>query len=117
VRPTLREVLANSHIAAVAIVVLLVWSVSSGVPAVGRPLLAVVSYFGQMVAIHYNPSVYDVGDLSVFYWFSQISTITDFLEAVILFTAAWALSRWAYKMGMCRSLIECRARLARRNND
>jgi hypothetical protein len=116
VKPTLREVLADTHIAAVAIVLLLTWSLSSGVRAVGRPLLTVVSFFAQMVAIRLNPSVYDVGDLSLGYWLSQIPTITDFLDAVISLSAAWALSRWVYKVAPLRSLSECYIRLRRRNH-
>jgi hypothetical protein len=69
-----------------------------------------------MVAIRYNPSVYDVGDFSLGQWLSQIPRITDFLDAVISLSAAWVLSRWVYKAAPFRSLSECRIRLRRRNH-
>ena len=54
-RPTLREVLADSHIAAVAIVVLLICSVDSGVRAIGPPILSIVDFLVMMVAIRGIP--------------------------------------------------------------
>jgi hypothetical protein len=111
-RPALREVLADSQIAAVAIAILLVWSLNSGVRAIGPPLLSVVNFLVTMVAIRDIPSGFYTFSLG--YWLTQISTFTHFLDAVISLSAAWVLSRWVYKLGPCRSLIECRARLARR---
>ena len=113
-RPTLREALADSHIAAVAIVILLIWSADSGVRAIGPPILSVVGFLVSMAAIRDIP--YGFGTFSLGYWLMQITTFTHFLDAVISLSAACVLSRWVYKMGPCRSLIECRVRLARKNN-
>jgi hypothetical protein len=114
VRPTLREVLADSHIAAVAIAVLLIWSLDSGVRAIGPPILSVVGFLVTVVAIRDIP--YGFGTFSLGYWFSQIPTFIHFLNAVISLSAAWVLSRWVYKVAPFRSLIECRVTLARRNH-
>jgi hypothetical protein len=114
VRPTLREVLAESHIAAVAIVLLLIWSLDSGLRAVARPILSVVEFLITLVAIRDIP--YGFGTQSLGYWLSQAPAFTHFLNALVCLGAAWGLSRWAYRVGPCRSLIECRERLARRNH-
>ena len=113
-RPTLREVLADSHIAAVAIAVLLIWSLDSGVRAIGPPFLSVVGFLVTMAAIRDIPSGF--GTFSLGYWLSQIPTIIHFLDAVISLSGAWVLSHWVYKMAPCRSLSNCRVRLARRNH-
>jgi hypothetical protein len=114
VRPTLRAILADSHIAAVAIVVLLIWSVDSGVRAIGPPILSVFSFLVTMVAIRNIP--YGFGIFSLGSLLSQVPAFTHFLDAVVSLSAAWVLSRWVYKVGPCRSLVECRARLARRSH-
>jgi hypothetical protein len=107
--------LADSYIAAIAIAVLLIWSLDSGVRAIGPPILSTVDFLVTMVAIRGIP--FGSGTFSLVYLISQIPTLTHFLDAVVTLSAAWVLSRWVYKMGPCRSLIECRARLARRNHD
>jgi hypothetical protein len=114
VRPMLREVLADSHIAAVTIAVLLIWSLDSGVRAVGPLILSVVGFLVNVVAIRDIP--YGSGTFSLSYWLTKIPIFTYFLGAVLSLGAAWTLSRWVYQKGPIRSLIECRARLARRNH-
>jgi hypothetical protein len=114
VRPTLRKALADSHIAAVTIVVLLIWSVDSGVRAIAPPILSVFGFLVTMVAIRDIP--YGFGIFSSGSWLSQVPAFTHFLDAVVRLTAAWVLSRWVYKVGPCRSLIECRERFARGNH-
>ena len=113
-RPTLREVLADSHIAAVAIAVLLIWSLDAGVRAIGPQLLSAFGFLVTVVAIRGIP--YGFGTFSLGYWLRLIPTIDHFVDAVIRFCAAWALSRWVYKLAICRSLSECRVKLARRNH-
>ena len=113
-RLTLREVLAGSHIAAVAIVLLLIRSLDSGFRAIGRPIFSVFDFLITLVAIRDIP--YGFGTHSLGYWLSQAPTITHFLNAAVSLSAAWGLSRWVYSVGPCRSLIECRAKLARRKH-
>jgi len=112
VRLTLREVLADSHIAAVAIMLLLIRSLDSGFRAIGRPIFSLFDFLITLVAIRDIP--YAFGPHSLGYWLSQAPTFTHFLNAVVSLSAAWALSLWVYRVGPCRSLIECRAKLARR---
>ena len=114
-RSTLRKALADSHIAAVAIVILLIWALDSGARAIGPPVLSILELLITMVAIRGVP--YGSGSFSLAYLISEIPTLTHILDAAISLGAAWVLARWVYKMGPCQSLIECRARLARRNHD
>src|ERR1700692_3381076 len=51
VRLPLRQILAESHIAAIAIAVLLLRSFESGVHGLGAPLFVVVEFFVSVVAI------------------------------------------------------------------
>lgn len=50
-RPTFREVLVDSHIAAVAIAVLLVWSIDSGVKALVSLLILAFEFSDGVVTI------------------------------------------------------------------
>ena len=113
-KPTLREVLADSHIAAVSILLLLVWSLGTAFRAIGPSILSIVDFLITGVAIRDIP--YGFGNYTWRYWLSQVPTFTQFLNAVVSLRVAWGLSRWLYKVGPCRSLIECRARLARRKH-
>jgi hypothetical protein len=114
VRPTLRELLADSHIAAVAIVVLLILALDSGVRAIGRPLISLADFLVNVAAISGLP--YGFGFFSLGYWLPQIPTFTHIINAVSCASAAWVLSIWVYKLGPLRSLTQCRSRLARRNH-
>ncbi len=105
----LRKTIADAHIAAVAIAVLLVWSLGSGIAALARPLLLVPGFVIDVLVIHSVSFNWFVGG------FVLIPTLQGLLSAVTSFGAAWLLSRWVYGVGPFRSLIECRTRLARRN--
>ena len=50
-RTSLRQILADSHVSAVAIVVLLIWSLGFLIDAVWNPILQAVSYLATAVAI------------------------------------------------------------------
>jgi hypothetical protein len=112
VRPPLREILANSHIPAVAIAVLLLWSLSWGFQALWSPLLRAAGFLFTAVAI------LDIPYFS-FTTADRLMLTTTFLflfNAFISLAAAWLLSRWVYGMGPLRSLSKYRTRLARRNH-
>ena len=113
-QPALRQVLADSYVAAVAIVVLLVWALDSGVRAIGPPILSLVGFFVNTVAIRSIP--YGTATFSLDYWLRQLPAFDHLVDAVIKLSAAWALSRWVYKVGPLRTLTECRLKVARRNH-
>jgi hypothetical protein len=111
-KPSLRELLAESHIAAVAIAVLLLWSLDSGFQALWRPLSHVLGFLFTAVAI------LDMPDFS-FGLEERVILITTFfylLAALISLAAAWLLSHWVYGRSPLRSLSTYRAKLTRSKN-
>jgi hypothetical protein len=114
VKRSFRDVLADSHVAAVAIGVLLLWSLKSGVQAFERPLFHFVYFLVNVVAIRGIP--YGSGSFTSGEWLEWLHTFTDFLSAVTCFAVCWFVSRWVYGVGPFRSLSTLRMRLARRND-
>jgi hypothetical protein len=110
VKPALREIVGSSYIAAVAIAVLLLWTIESVARAVGPLLVFVVDFFSRALAIRGIPT-YSEG-----YWLILVFTLGYFLNAVFSLIAAWILSRWVYKASPFSSLSQCRARFERRNH-
>lgn len=114
VKPSLREILADSHISLVAIAVLLFRSLDSAFWALWGPLSRAVSFLFTAVAILDIP------------YFSHTLTLTDRLTLFITFSylfnsfvylaAAGLLSRWVYGVGPLRSLSKYRTSLARRSH-
>jgi F0F1-type ATP synthase assembly protein I len=114
VKTSFREILAESHISAVAIVVLLLWSLDSTVKALWGPLSAAARFLFTVVAIldipYHSPALARVDRLM---W---IATGFNLFNASMSLAAAWLLSRWAYGVGPLRSLSKYRANTARRNH-
>jgi hypothetical protein len=107
----LREVLAESHIAAVAIAMLLFWSVSLVLWGLEAPLYRIGGFLVTAVAIHDVP--YDS-----FTGADRVMLLTMglyFFYALTYFIAAWALSRWVCDMGPLAGLKKTRTRLQRRD--
>ncbi len=115
VRPSLRKVLADSHVSAVAVAVLLFWSLDSAFWALWGPLYRAASFLFTAVAILDIP------------YFSRTLTFADrsmlFVTFLYLFysfaylAAAGLLSRWVYGTGPFRSLSKYyRTGLPRRNH-
>jgi len=112
-KPSLRKILADSHIAAIAIAVLLFWMLSSAFRAPWDPLSRAADFLFTAVAIGgvpYIPSKLDFADRLMLF-----TTVTYFFTALISFGVAWLLSRWVYRVGPFRSLSNYRTQLVRRN--
>jgi hypothetical protein len=107
---SVRRVLAESHVAAVAIAVLVVWSLDWGVRASARPVFGLADFVINVIAIRGIP--YGSG---TFYWGPWITPLTYAFSSIIYFIAASILSRWVFGIGPFRSLRECCAKLVRRN--
>ena len=100
---SLRQILADSHVAAVAIALLLLWSLDGLVDALWVPLSRAIEFLVTAVAILDVP------------YFSRILTTADRLNLLVVggylysalasFFAAWVLSHWVYGAGPLRSLI------------
>jgi hypothetical protein len=108
VRPSLRKVLAESYVAAVAIAVLLLWTIVSVVRALGPLVLSGVSFFVRALAIRGIPT-YSEG-----YWLGLALKSGNLLDAVFFLIPAWLLSRWVYETSPFKGLSQCRNRLERR---
>jgi len=111
-RPSLRTVLADSHIAAVAVAVLLVWSLDQGFRALAGPFFRVTDFIVNAVAIlgiPYFSWTFDerVGlGIALAYVFS----------AIVNLAGAWLLSRWVYGTGPLQALSKYRSRLPQGKN-
>jgi len=114
VRPTLREALADSHIAAVAIAVLLVWSLDSGVRALWPPLVRGAEFLVVVVAIRGIP--YGSGNFTLGDWIMLVPTLAYLFSAIITLGAAWSVSHWVYGTGPLCGLSKSRTSLARRTH-
>lgn len=113
INPRLRNILAESHISAIAIAVLLLWSISSAFLALGRPFMAVVDYVVIAVAILGIPFS---GPITLADKVMLFITGQYLLSASISFAGACVLSRWVYGMGPLRSLSGLRSAMLRKGN-
>ena len=113
-KPSLREMLANSYVAAVAIVALLIWSFDWVLDAFWDPILSAVSFLVTAVAVlglPYIPPQFSFSQRGML-----ISTCFSLFNALTCLAAAWLLSRWVYGMGPLRSLRSYGQRLVRSNH-
>lgn len=99
---SLRQTLADSHIAAVTIALLLLWSLDNLFHALWEPFSRAIGFLFTAVAIFDVP------------YFSPILTTADRLNLIVVagylysafvsFLAACVLSHWVYDTGPLRSL-------------
>jgi hypothetical protein len=113
VKTSFRQILADSHVSAVAIVVLLLWSLDYLLDAVWDPTLQAVSYLATAAAILGlpTPPLFTFARRTIL-----ITSIAYVIYALISFAAAWFLARWVYGAGPLSSLKSYRERLARRSH-
>jgi hypothetical protein len=114
VKSTLREVLADSHVPAFAVAVLLLWSLDAGFKALWIPLSPAATVLLTAVAIFDIP--YFSPKLTLADRFILITTFSYLWGSLICFAAAWLLSRWVYGVGPLRTLSAYRSRLTRRGD-
>jgi hypothetical protein len=105
VKPSLRKILAESHVSAVAIAVLLFWSLDYAFWALWHPFSAAI------LVIPSFPHTLHIADP-----FSLFLTFSYLFNSLVCLAAAGNLSHWVYGMGPLRSLSKYRATLARRNH-
>jgi hypothetical protein len=99
---SLRQVLVDSHIAAVTIAVLLLWTIDGAFRALWGPVSRVVGFLFTAVAILDIP--YFSPTLTLADRFMLITASVYLYTAAVTFSAAWLLSRWVYGVGPVRSL-------------
>ena len=111
-KPSLRQLLADSHVAAVAIAVLLFWSVQWGVQALWVPLFRAIDFLMTAIVTREIPYF----SVSLADCLIRLNTFFYLFYALISFAIAWVLSRWVYRNGPLRSLSTYRIRLKRSNH-
>lgn len=98
-RRSLREVLADSHIAAITIVSLLLGAIDCAFQAIWWPLIQLAEFLATAVAIL---------DIPFISWgrnrYLLINACIYLLSAVMNLAGAWFLSRWVFGVGPFRSL-------------
>jgi ABC-type phosphate/phosphonate transport system permease subunit len=114
---TVRQTLAHSHVAAIAIAALLVWSLqlmwyrlifsSFGIST------ALVDLLRNFFSPRYVPLNWKI-ELKVLYvsWIGP--AVGSILNAILYVAVAFLLARWVYGQGPLRSLRKCRETLAGR---
>lgn len=94
-----RKMLGHSHVAAITIAMLLMFS---GLRAIREPALRVGAFVVTAVAIgdisHIPHSLYPFTRLKL------LVSALDFAEALLGFGVAWGLSQWVYGVGPLRCL-------------
>ena len=115
-KSTLREVLAGSHVAAVAIAILLVWSLNSAFEALGGSVLRALGFVITAIAIlgtpYPSPGFSPLQRMAL----ANSSELLLLTYAAIDLAAAWLLARWIYRMGPVRSLNAYWTRLKGRSH-
>jgi hypothetical protein len=114
VKPSLRQILVDSHVSAVAIAVLLFLSLDSAFWALWLPLSPAANFLFTAMAILDIP--YHSRTLTLTDRFSLFIAFSYLFNCFVYLAAARLLSRWVYGMGPLRSLSMYRTRLARRNH-
>ena len=106
------QILADSHIAPVAIAVLLVWSFDWGFRLLWTLFAPAANFLLTALAIRGIPYVYS----TLVDRIAWTVTLVYFLSASINLLAAWLLSRWVYGIGPLRCLSKYRPRLTGRTH-
>jgi hypothetical protein len=97
VKPSLRKILADSHIAAIAIAVLLFWAFYSLFQVPWAPLFRAVDFVVVAIATFDIP--YSAGSWTFTDRLALMMAASYLFSASVNFTVAWLLWRWAYSEG------------------
>ena len=108
-----RNVLADSHIAAITIAVLLLWSVDWVFQAIWGPFARLAEYLITAVAIMGIPFAGPIHGADGIMLFVTTSYL---FSASVSFTAAWLLARWVYGEGPIRSLSRYNPTILRKSD-
>ena len=110
----LRQALVDSHVAAAAITILLVWSVEWVCQALSEPIVRLGTFLATAVAIRGIPYIAPTPNFDD----RLILLVTSIylIQALTAVAAAWLLSRWVYGTGPIHSLSSYRGRLTRRSH-
>ena len=109
---SLRLTLARSNIGAVAVAVLLVWSLDTAFRALWIPVSNLLEFAARGIAI------FDIPYFSgIFKGALELAVFGNYaVSAVIDFVAAYLVARWIYGTGPLRCLVASGAQLTRRTD-
>ena len=114
VKSSFRKILADSHVATVAIAVLLLWSLDSAMWALWNPVSRATKFLFTAVAIldipYFTPALTGEDRITLFISFSYL------LNSFVCMAAAWLLSRWVYGIGPLRCMSKYGPIVTRRNH-
>jgi hypothetical protein len=115
-KPSLKAVLAESHVGAVAIGVLLVWALESGSQVLWRTILKLAAFLVHVTAVAINGWPYMQSQLSVAEGVYVFEVTWYLISFLICFTSAQLLSRWVFGKSPFVSLRQYLDRIKRRQN-
>ena len=110
-RPSRRQVLADSHVAAVAIALFVLWSLDAAFSALWLPVSRAMEFVFTAIAILDIP--YFSRTFTALDRLMLMSTLAYLYSSVVSLSAAWVLSRWIYGVGPFRALMYVRSKLVR----
>lgn len=113
-KTSLRKTLVDSHVAAITIAMLLLISGTNFVLAFREPAIRVGTFLATAVAILDIP--YIPHSLDPFTRMKLMTSAIEFAEALLVFCAAWILSRCTYGIGPLSCLRSCRTLIRRTNH-
>jgi hypothetical protein len=111
VKPSLRTTLADSHVALIAIAVLLFWSLDCAFWALGGPLYRAASFLFTGVTILDFP--FFSRTLNASDRFTLFITLSYLFDSLVYLSAAMLLSRWVYGRGPFHCLSKYQVRQSR----
>jgi len=114
VERSLRKVLADSHIAAITIAVLLTWSLQWILSALWSPFVLAADIVIDAIGILGIP--FGVGHFSFADRLTLIASLSYCLYALTAVAASWLISNWVYGMTPFRTLRAYHAKFARRDD-
>lgn len=106
---SLKEVLADSHIAAIVIAVLLFWAVDSTFQALSPYVADAIEFVATAVAIFDIPYL----SFTALNRFQLIISLAYLYAAVVEIVAASLISQWVYKSGPISALMDVRRTVTR----
>jgi len=110
VKPTVRQVLADSQVAGVAILIALLSALVSAAIGTGRVLSFTIGYLATALAIRGIPYEHFGSEGA---WLMQTISFWVFVDALVCLGWAWILARWVFGHGPLGSLKKSIGQFAR----
>jgi hypothetical protein len=111
VKLSIRQVLADSYVAVVAIALFLLWSLDAAFSALWPPVSRAIEFVFTAIAILDIP--YFSRTLTLADRAMLIMTLAYLYSSIVSFLAAWLLARWVYGVGPFRILVTYGSKLIR----